>query len=152
MVSLHRLQQPPSILPGLYSANLKSVFISCRNHHPCALASTLPTYGQPSLPAITTIRAPWPLLCQLMVRLHCFLEPQSILNGLYSANLLSAFIACHNHHPCALASTLPTYSHPSLLATTTIRPPWPLLCQLKVSLYCLPKPPSMVPGLYSANL
>ncbi|GFO45183.1 hypothetical protein PoB_007168800 [Plakobranchus ocellatus] len=127
---LHSLPQPPYVLPGLYSANLWSAFIACQNNHPCSLASTLATYSQPSMPATTTIRAPSPLLCQL----------------------ISAFIACHNHHPCTLATTLPTYSQPSLPATTTIHAPWPLLCQHIVSLHCLPQPPSVRPGLYFANL
>ncbi|GFO12622.1 hypothetical protein PoB_003912700 [Plakobranchus ocellatus] len=152
IVSLHYLPQPPSMLSGLNTANLKSAFITCHNHHPCSLASTLPSYSLPLLPAATTIRAPWPLLCQLIVSLHCLPQPPSMQSGLYFANLYSAFIACQNHHPCSLASTLPTYSQPSLLATTTIQAPWPLLCKLLVSLSCLPQPPSMLPGLYSANL
>ncbi|GFO12618.1 hypothetical protein PoB_003912300 [Plakobranchus ocellatus] len=87
-----------------------------------------------------------------MVSLHCLKQPPSMLPGLFSANLKSAFIASHNHHPCSPTSTLPTYSQLSLLATTTIRAPWPLLCQLVVSLHSLPKPPSLLSGLYSANL
>ncbi|GFO45182.1 mesenchyme-specific cell surface glycoprotein [Plakobranchus ocellatus] len=152
MLSLHCLPNPPSMLPALYDANLWSTFIACHNHHPCSLASTLPTYSQPSLPATTTIRAPWPLLCHLKLSLHCLQQPSSILSGLYSANLWSAFNNCHNHHPCSLASTLPTYGQTSLPATTIIRAPWPLLCQLIVSLHCLPQQPSVRPGLYSATL
>ncbi|GFO12625.1 hypothetical protein PoB_003913000 [Plakobranchus ocellatus] len=142
-------------------------FIACHNHHPCSLASTLPSYGQPSMLARTTIRAlwpllcqlfiqliafqnsirvPWPLLCELIVSLHFLQQPPSMLSDLLSANLWSAFIACHNHHPCSLVSTLPTYTQPSLLATTTIHALWSLLCQLIVSLHCLPEPPSKLPG------
>ncbi|GFO12624.1 hypothetical protein PoB_003912900 [Plakobranchus ocellatus] len=138
------------MLPGLYSANLLSAFIACHNHHPCALASTLPTYSQPSLFATTTIHALWFLLCKLILSLHCLPQPPSMLSGLYSANL---YLHCLPQPPSVLpASTLPTYNKPSLLATTTIRAPWPLLCQLIVSLHCLPQPPSMLSGLYSGNL
>ncbi|GFO12615.1 hypothetical protein PoB_003912000 [Plakobranchus ocellatus] len=105
------------MLPGLYSANLKSAFIACHDHHPCSLASSLPTYSLPSFPATITMHAPWPLLCQVMVSLHCLPLPPTARPGLYSANLWSAFIACRNHHPCSFASTLPTFSLPSLLAT-----------------------------------
>ncbi|GFO00541.1 hypothetical protein PoB_002704600 [Plakobranchus ocellatus] len=113
------------MLSDLKSANLWSAFIACHNHYPCSLASTLPTYSQTSLLATTIIRAQWPLLCQLMVSLHCLRKPPSF----------------------SLASTLPTYSLPSLLATTTIHAPWPLLCQLIVSLHCLRQPPSVHPGV-----
>ncbi|GFO12619.1 hypothetical protein PoB_003912400 [Plakobranchus ocellatus] len=173
MVSLHCMPQPPSMLPGPYSANLWSAFNACHNHHPCSLASTLPTYSLPSLLATTTIHALWSLLCQLIVSLHCLPQPPSMLPGVYSANLWPAFIACHNCLSCALAptlktysqpslpattmksslaSTLPNYGKPSLLPTTTTRAPWLLLCQLKVCFHCLPQPSSVLPGLYSATL
>ncbi|GFO00540.1 hypothetical protein PoB_002704500 [Plakobranchus ocellatus] len=172
IVSLHCLSQPPSMLPGLYSAILWSAFNACPNHHLCALASTLPTFTQ-LIAFQNSIRVPWPLLCELIsafigchshqpcslastlpliVSLHCLPQPPSMLPGLYSANLYSALIAYHNPRPCALASTLPLYSQPSLPSTTTIRAPWPLLCQLIICFYCLPQPPSVLPGLYSANL
>ncbi|GFO12623.1 hypothetical protein PoB_003912800 [Plakobranchus ocellatus] len=92
--------------PGLYSANLWTDVNAYNNHHPGALASTLPTCILPSLPAATTIRAPWLLLSQLIISLHCLPQPPSMLPSLYSANVWPAFIACHNHHSCALASTL----------------------------------------------
>ncbi|GFO12621.1 hypothetical protein PoB_003912600 [Plakobranchus ocellatus] len=152
MGSLHCLPQPPSMLPGLYSNNLLSAFIASHNHHPCSPASTLPTYGKLLLLATTTIRAPWPLLCQLIVSLHFLPQPPCVRPGIYSANLWSAFIACHNHHPRALASTLPIYGQPSLLAKKTIHSKWPVLCQHNITLHCLPQPPSVLPGFYSANL
>ncbi|GFO12617.1 hypothetical protein PoB_003912200 [Plakobranchus ocellatus] len=118
------------MLLGLYTATRWSAFIAWHNNHPYSVAYTLPTYSLPSLPAATTIRAPWPLLCQLIDSLHCL----------------------PHHPPCSLVSTMPNFSQYSLSATTTIHAPWPLLCQLIVSLHCLHQPPSMLSGLYSANL
>ncbi|GFO12620.1 hypothetical protein PoB_003912500 [Plakobranchus ocellatus] len=135
------------MLPGLYFVNLWPAFIACHNHLSCALASTLQTYSQPSFLATTTIHALWYLLCQNIVSLHCLPQLPSMLPSIYSANLWSAFIACHNHNSYSIDSNLPTYCQPSLTAATTNRAPWPLLCQLMVSLQCLPQPPSARPGL-----